>query len=112
MTGISQLPKRYQQTLNDYPFKAQVDWLTGTATASTWDAAIHEVWLRVNQGAWIEKIRKESVQKTINTYYNLVKKDKDVPIYNWYYVDVEPRDSYTQLLSSISNKPGVKWQNR
>lgn len=99
-----------QQTVSDYPFKAQFDWVLGTATASTHDANIHEIWNRVNHNycGLIECIRKESVEKTINAYVNLINAYKQAPIYNYYYVEKQPRKEYVEIVTTISNKTGVK----
>lgn len=94
--------------LADYPFKAQFDQFFGNLTASTYDQALHTIWTRVNANSIIESIRKATVDSVINAYYNLVKSDGKVPIYNWYYVEKEPRPEYTNLVNTISNKSGTK----
>lgn len=95
--------------LSDYPFKAQIDWVTGKITASQHANTIHVVWERVNSNycGILECIRKEAVENTINAYMNLVMSDKNIPVYNWYYVEKDPREAYVSLVNSISNKTGV-----
>lgn len=94
-------------SLSDFPFKAQADGFMANLTASTYDQALYTIWQRVNANTLLAEVRKSTVDNVVNAYYNLVKSDSKIPIYNWYYVEKEPRDEYINLVSAISNKSGV-----
>lgn len=102
--------------LSDYPFKSAVDWFMGTMTASQYDADIHEVWKRVNYnyctlGSVVECIRRDEVERVINTYHHMVTNDKNVPIFNYHYLAREPKPEQENLVQTIASKAQSTYGN-